>query len=222
MLWKFKRKPIVVTVHGFGAKTSHEMDDLAAFLKQNHYEVVQFNLYDIHDPNDAKSGSWIMRAEQAIRTAFEKTDEVYLIGFSMGGVIASYLATLFPVQCLILIAPAFHYVNLQLAKTTTKKKFSSSPSSSLSPSKAQTKTFTEIISQYKESITHIDCPILILHGTKDEVIDPSSSIAEYKRIPHDRKRLLFIEGAPHRMLYTPEYEKTAFSIILMMLQGKLM
>lgn len=220
MLWKFKKKPIVVTIHGFGAKTSHEMDDLASFLRKNHYEVVQFDLYDIHDPNDAQLSSWVMRAEQALRTAFEKTDEVYLIGFSMGGVIASYLGTLFPIQCLILVAPAFHYINLQLAKTTTKKKFSS-PSPSLSPSKAQTKTFTEIVSQYKGSIAHIDCPILILHGTKDEVIDPSSSTTEYKRIPHDRKRLLFIEGAPHRLLYTPEYEKTAFSIILMMLQGKL-
>ena len=29
MLWNFKKKPVVVTIHGFGAKTSSEMDDLA-------------------------------------------------------------------------------------------------------------------------------------------------------------------------------------------------
>lgn len=222
MLWNFKKKPIVVTIHGFGAKTSSEMDDLASFLKKNGYEVIQFDLYDISDPEDADLNSWIGKAEQAMKNAFEKTDEVYLIGFSMGGVIASYLATLFRVKCLILVAPAFHYINLQMAKTATKKTFSSSSSAKgPSPSKAQTKTFTGIIDRYKESITHVDCPILILHGTKDEVIDPSSSSLEYKRIRHERKRLLLIEDAPHRLLYTKEFEPTAFSIILLMLKGKL-
>ncbi len=223
MLWKFKKRPVVVTVHGFGARTSHEMDDLAAFLKQNHYDVVQFNLYDINDPTDANIKAWIERAEQALQNAFRKTDEVYLLGFSMGGVIASYLATLFPVKCLILVAPAFHYINLQMAKTATKKTFSSSSSSTkVSPSRAQTKAFTEIVNMYKESIAHIECPVLILHGTKDEVIDYSSSVSEYKRIPHERKRLLLVEGAPHRMLYTKAFENTAFQIILAMLQGKLL
>lgn len=222
MFFKFRKKPIVLTVHGFGQKRHHEMDDLAAFLSRQGYEVIQFDLYDLNNPSDADIHKWIERAEQAMKKALSKSSEVYVVSFSMGGVISSYLATIYPIKALVLVAPAFQYINLQLAKTITMKTFSStSPSASKAPSKAQTKAFTEIVSRFKESIAHVTCPILILHGTKDEVIDPSSSHSAFKKIDHPKKCLLYLEGAPHRLLYTKEFEKPAFSIILSMLQGKL-
>lgn len=38
--------------------------------------------------------------------------DVILIGFSMGGVIAAHLAAVKPVKKLILLAPAFNYINV--------------------------------------------------------------------------------------------------------------
>lgn len=220
MFWNFKKKPVVITVHGFGLKTHHEMDDLASFLKTHGFEVVQFDLYDPTKADDANRNDWIKRAEQIVSEAIAKNKDVYLLGFSMGGVIASYLATIYPVKALILVAPAFQYINLQMAMNIAKKVFSNT--SVPSPSKAQTKTFTEIVNQYRESISEVDQPVLMIHGTKDEVIDPSSSSNAFKKIKHDQKQLVFIEGAPHRLLYTEAYEKIAFWIILTMLEGKLL
>ena len=70
------------------------------------------------------------------------------------------------------------------------------------------------------SIANLDCPVLILHGTEDEVINPSSSTEFYGRIRHDRKRLIFLEGAHHRMLYDGFMEETADWIILDFIEGK--
>lgn len=94
----------------------------------------------------------------------------------MGGVIASYLASIYHVRSLILVAPAFQYLDLanitnhgiKIVKNLAKKSVSV-------PSASQTKAFQTIINQYKESIYHIDCPVTIFHGTKDEVIPVESS-----------------------------------------------
>ncbi|WP_300957763.1 alpha/beta hydrolase, partial [Faecalibaculum rodentium] len=78
----------------------------------------------------------------------------------------------------------------------------------------------EIVDNCRGSIANLDCPVLILHGTEDEVINPSSSTEFYGRIRHDRKRLIFLEGAHHRMLYDGLMEETADWIILDFIEGK--
>lgn len=49
---------------------------------------------------------WAASAERAYQELTTRYDEVYLIGHSMGGLIATHLASLFPVQRMVLYAPA--------------------------------------------------------------------------------------------------------------------
>lgn len=49
---------------------------------------------------------WEASAERVYRRLSERYDEVYLIGHSMGGLIATHLASLFPVSRMVLYAPA--------------------------------------------------------------------------------------------------------------------
>src|SRR5699024_10116542 len=49
---------------------------------------------------------WLQAAEDALQSLKEKYTQVYLIGFSMGGMIAAYLAAKFKVDKLVLLAPA--------------------------------------------------------------------------------------------------------------------
>jgi esterase/lipase len=214
-LLKRKKKPLVFTVHGFGRNRSHEFDSLATYLKKKKYEVVQFDMYDIKDANDANYKEWIKKAENALEHAMKKNNNIIILGFSMGGVIASYLASVFKVHSLILCAPAFEY--LDLSKVTNLFKKSDQPG----PSSKQYQTFTKIVSQYKESISHVDCPVLFIHGANDEVISYSSSAHAYKKIKHDKKRLIYLEGAKHRFLYDGKMEHTAFVIIEKMLEDDL-
>lgn len=219
-LFNKKNKPLVVTIHGFGQNRSHELDNLAQYLKEHGYPVVQFDIYSLEDSTDANAKEWLARCEKQMQQAFARSRDVVLVGFSMGGVIAAWLASVYQVQKLVLVAPAFHYLDFEkIAKSVTKsvsrKKDTSVPGS------AQTKAFREVVSLCKDSIDHIHCPTLILHGTADEIIDPSSSHDAWKRLGTNTKRLLYLEGAGHKMLYDGQMEKTPFSIILSFLEGNL-
>ena len=133
----------------------------------------------------------------------------------------SYLASIYHVRSLILVAPAFQYLDLanitnhgiKIVKNLAKKSVNV-------PSASQTKAFQTIINQYKESIYHIDCPVTIFHGTKDEVIPVESSKNIYSNIP-GKKRLIYIEGGKHRMLYDGIMEECIFTLIDDALEDKL-
>lgn len=220
-LFKRNKKPLVVTVHGFGKNRSSEMDGLCTFLQAHGYETMQFDIYDLDNGLDADPKEWIRRCERKMQEAFSINRRVILAGFSMGGVIASYLATVYRVEKLILVAPAFRYLDFEkiaksVSKTVTGRKGDEVPSS------AQTKAFRDVVALCKDSIGRVECPVLILHGTEDEVIDPSTSHEAYKKIPHNRKRLLFLEGGRHRLLYDGRLEDTADRLILDFMNGKLM
>ena len=128
-LFNRRKKPIIVTIHGFGRNLSHEFDSLARYLKAKKYEVIQFDMYDLNNPNDANHKDWVQRCEAKLGLAIKENPNVILIGFSMGGVIASYLASIYKVQSLILCAPAFEYLDIK--KVTGLFKKSDKPSQKL-------------------------------------------------------------------------------------------
>lgn len=216
-----RKKELIVTIHGFGTQASKEMQPLCAFLKKEGYRCISFDIFNPNDPEDIDVKTWIHRCESQMRQAFKHHENVILIGFSMGGVIASYLASIFPVKQLILVAPAFNYMDLSKIEKAGKGMLSSS-SKKAEMSFAQKQAFMNVVSSYRGSIAMVDCPVLFLHGTADEVIPPKSSRKAYFAVPHDQKRLYFLEGARHRVLYDGKMEKAAFALILDMLQGRLL
>ena len=183
MLFRYER-PILFTVHGFGRNVSNEFNPLAAYFKKKHYPVVQFNMYDLNDDNDVDYNQWIQRAEDKLRHTLKAGRPVIILGFSMGGVIASYLASIYPVRSLILVAPAFQYLDLpKVTKQGVKFVKELGNKEKDEAASKRTKAFTRIVSNYKESINAVDCPVLILHGLNDEVIPLDSSKNAYEKIP---------------------------------------
>lgn len=210
--FKKKQKTVIITIHGFGRNVKHEFDPFVEYVDSKRFEIVQFNMYDPYDPKDDNHTKWINKAETVMNQY--RHQEIILLGFSMGGVIASYLASIYKVKKLILIAPAFQYLDLsiitqhgvKLVKNINKK-------TEQIPSASQTKAFQTIVSKYKESIQQVDCPVFIFQGTSDEVIPLESSKNAYKKI-HGPKRLIFIEGGKHRIMYDGKMEKCIFNLIL--------
>ncbi|MCF0259827.1 MAG: alpha/beta fold hydrolase [Erysipelotrichaceae bacterium] len=215
-----KPKQTVVCVHGFGRNLSHEFDPLKAFLQEKGYDVVTFDMYDPNDPSDCNYKDWIEKAEKMMSSVISRGRSVILVGFSMGGVIASYLASIYPVTRLILVAPAFHYMNLHQVDKTVKGVFNSDDGNTSMP-RSMTKAFQEIVDRYGASITHISCPVLMIHGTDDDIILPSSSKRAFQDIPHSKKRLIYVEGGGHKMLYDGKQEKTVHTLVLNMIEDSL-
>jgi esterase/lipase len=223
-MWPFskKKEDLIVLVHGFGTKASKEFIPLENHLHALGYETLSFDLFDPTDISDTDETQWIKRAEENLQQAFKQNKNIILLGFSMGGVIASYLASVYPIKKLILVAPAFSYINLDKVEksiyTFLKSLVISSPETFVQKG---AKAFTQIVSQYKNSIAHVDCPVLLLQGSEDEIIPPKSSIWAYEQIGHDNKRLYFLQGAYHRMLYDGRMEQSVFVLIDAMLADKI-
>lgn len=198
---KQNEKPIIVCFHGFGRRQKDEFLSLQRILKD--YEFVIPNLYNIEDETDTDWTHWISRAENAINDLVNSGKKIILVGFSMGGVIATYCATKPNVEKLILLAPAFEYINLNnateyVASLFEKKEKDDSPYPEL-PSSFTT-TFTSLVNNCRPTIDDIQVPTLIFHGLEDEVIHYSSSRKFYKKIPASVKHLYLIEDVHHRIL----------------------
>ena len=218
----FSKKDIIVTVHGFGHRTLHEMDRIKAYLEKQNFEVWTYAYFSPEDPEDTVLHAWIERNEDMVRKALSTGRKVHLLGFSMGGVIASYLASVFPVESLLLAAPAFYPIDFsQVERAVKQKVFSSGGKNEQSMSREHTQTFLKVVSNYRNSIFQVDCPVLILHGTSDEVISWHSSERICSLLSASSVRLLYIEGAHHRFLYDGYCERIVFPIIRDYFRGEM-
>lgn len=213
-------KPVLYCVHGYGVRRTVEFQWLREYFEQLGYRVVTPELFDQTDATDIIASAWIKRASDGLEMLVAQKETIWLVGFSMGGVIASHLASKYNVERLVLLAPAFEYLTFksvmgkveEAARSVIRKP--ERPFSEYPPlPDAFFPVFRETVALCKESITQVFCPVLILHGTADQTIPPSSSKFAYAKIPHADKLLLIIENAPHRMLDEPEMNQDILRII---------
>jgi len=109
------RKAILI-IHGFAGGT-YDQEYLANELElENHFDVYTFTSPG-HDNSHSKikMEDWIEKAElQTERLIKNGYKNIYLIGHSMGGVIATHIASKYKeVKKLVLAAPAFHFLSVK-------------------------------------------------------------------------------------------------------------
>lgn len=97
-----------------------DINDFACLLPflEKHYEHIERITYPGHGPGeDYREFSGPMTIELVEKT-FEKLSQEYdaidVIGYSMGGALASYLASKYEVRKLVLLSPANKYFNFRL------------------------------------------------------------------------------------------------------------
>lgn len=223
---------VIITVHGYGRRRKHEMDNLVLWAKQDPQlsaiPIIQFDLYDLFDETDCQWRQWISRAKTVINEQELQNRRITLVGFSMGGVIASYLAaTSSHVEKLILLAPAFQYVNMEsvtsaIAKGATSLFNNDAAAAEITLPKTFYSAFTEVVRYCKPYIEQVHCPILLLHGDEDEVIAVKSSIYAYDKIPHAQKKLIILHQGHHRLLMDEKVNWEVYQIMRLFLLGQIL
>lgn len=218
--------PILITIHGYGRRRKHEFDNLALWGKKDGYEIIQFDMYDLFDENDNDWMNWISKAKEVVDTYKDSGRDIYLIGFSMGGVIASYLASTCEIKKLILLAPAFQYMNVEnitgiITKSAVSLWTNEKKEEIVIPKSFYT-TFTEIIKNLKKYIAYVDCPILMIHGDQDEVISVKSSINAFDKIAHLKKKLIILHNGQHRLLMDERVNWECYQIMKLFLDDKIL
>ena len=127
----FKRNRYAkLIVHGFAGGTYDE-EDIANYLELNkNFDVYQFTLPG-HAKNLSKVGheEWIMYSEEKLKWLIHNGySKIYLLGHSLGGVIATYLATKYrEVKKLVLAAPAFQYLDILGEESSVKNSIKLAP-----------------------------------------------------------------------------------------------
>jgi esterase/lipase len=209
-----KLRKAVLMIHGFAGGV-YDAENLSRYLQLNRkLDVFTFTLpgheKGVKLNNEYKE--WVKKSEDELQFLIDNGyNSIYIIGHSMGGVIATYLASKYKnvVKKVILAAPAFKYLyvddkGLQIVKTIKNspdilKGYPTTEVVSrffqLSPTAL--KEFMRLVKKYYNTPLKIDQPIMIIHGTEDKIVPESSTDYVYNSVKSKCKVYVTVQGANH-------------------------
>lgn len=205
------RKAVLI-IHGFAGGT-YDQERLANYLERHaKLDVYSFTLpgHEKRTFKTAKYQEWIKASEEMIDSLIKDGyRSIYLIGHSMGGVIATYLSSKYPqVKKLVLAAPAFNYLVVE-GESSTMDKFKSGINMVINNDRDEVFTrflklpitsfseFTKLVDKYKDSYKDVNVPTLILQGDKDTLVPIKSSMELYENLPVKEKNLVILNDYTH-------------------------
>ena len=202
-------------IHGFGGSLE-DIKPLAAVLKENGYLIscpqLKGHTGKRKDLKGVKYQEWIDSAEEDLKTLLTSCEKVYLIGFSMGGLIAVNLACKYNIAGIVTLNTPIYYwdipkilsniyrgiVNRDLRKMKFYLKASLSfPLSALF-------NFRLLLAKTKPLIKNVKCPAFIGQALDDDTVRKSSAEFIYRHISTKKKTLKFYKNSGHLILWSKE------------------
>lgn len=225
------RKKAILMIHGFVGGNY----DFGNF----HNELQLYRKFDVytytlpaHDKiivKDVKYNEWLDESKKQIEFLINHGyKEIYLIGHSMGGVIAAYLASHYPqVKKLVLAAPAFRYfyfkdgkVDIKNLNNTLKNLteiFKGEDTEQIVSRILKTPIttmieFTKLVTHCENCVNYITCPTLTIRGTADIIVPSESTDYVYNAIKSKTNILISIKNLNHEC-FTNKNSKEITNII---------
>lgn len=217
----------VILIHGFNEDCEISFSQFLSSVKLKRYAIIKHTISGHGNSNDEFNyNSELNEIEDLAKKVTSKYKEVTVIGFSLGGVLASYIASRYKIDKLILIAPAFKYISsgsipkhfLLTAKEVIKSRNIKQGLDNFISSNFKDKdtfiqdlidhehelpsltNFIRLVEIVKSRIEEINCPTLIIHGECDELIPISSSLYILSKVSNKNKHLIIAPTMLHRVL----------------------
>jgi len=217
------KKTKCLIIHGFGGGV-HEVKPLAEYLTGYGYDVVcpilKGHSATRQDMKKATYMNWIDSAECELIRLKEIGDEILLIGFSMGGLIAFNLACKHHIKAIVTInTPIFYWNIYQVFRNIVddmKNKKSNHikrylQAKKISPFSAMIQ-FLLLLRQTKPKLKKIDCPILIIQAEDDDTVRRKSVDYINKHVSSDRKKIRYFQKGGHLILLSPMAEQVMLCV----------
>jgi carboxylesterase len=221
-------------IHGFTG-APFEVNPLAEFLSERtDWDIVVPTLPGHGDNLQLKgiqSTQWMNCAEEELQTLMNRNDEVYIIGFSMGGLIASDLSVRYPIKKLVLLSAAIKYIHLPQILIEVRSMIKAGITGKLLKNEwflhyqrkinqtplSATRQFRKVVKFTMPSIKKVTIPTFIAQGEKDGIVPPYSANLIYKQILSEEKQLYFDPNSRHLICHADANEEL-FNRILTFLQ----
>ena len=229
MLKIMNMRKAILLIHGF-AGGSYDYGDLGNDLQvYRNFDVFTFTLpgHDKLKINNVTKEDWIKAGEKQIEKIIKNGyKSIYIIGHSMGGIIASHLASKYKeVKKLVLAAPAFKYLSFKEDKIDIVESIKKVPklfidydsdiviSRILKAPILTIKEFMDLAETHTNDVKNITIPTLILHGTKDELVPVDSVNYVYDNIGSSSVTLIELNEITHEVFTNDRYEEIKKIII---------
>lgn len=226
-------KKAILLIHGF-AGGNYDYNSLNNDLElYNSFDVYTFTLpgHDKTIINKVTKDDWIREAEYQIEKLIKwGYKKIYVIGHSMGGVIAVHIAKKYPqVKKLVLASPAFRYFTFKDDKLDIIASLKQTPellkdydvddvfSRFFKIPIMTTMEFIKLVNEYSNEVKDVVCPTLILWGKEDIIVPFDSAKYVYDNIRSDSVTLYEIAGVTHDTFRNDRYNEI-LSIITVFLK----
>ena len=212
----------VLLAHGFEA-SPNEVRELAEYLAQRNITVYAVRLKghgtNVKDLDNAKWQEWYNDYENGYNELSKITKKIVVAGHSLGGAIALRLAEQKDTAGVISLASPIGLKDKRAKNAWLIKYFKKYEARNITEeekkyyydkySAAAVEQFVNFIEVYKQNLSEITEPVLIIQLSNDNQIDSNSANYIYQNVKSKDKNLIII-GATGHGLFGGDYKKSVY------------
>ncbi|MFC3209478.1 alpha/beta hydrolase [Planomicrobium okeanokoites] len=214
----------VLMIHGFTGGP-FEVQPFADYIEEKTDWMVKIPTLPGHgetlDLRNKTAESWMMAAELALKELKKQTDKVMIVGFSMGGLIAMYLAMRYKIEKIVLLSAAVKYISagqmleeIRLAAAdAVKGQIAQNPLFHLYEYKllntpvSSAFEFLRVVKMVEPYYDKLTLPVCIVQGKKDGIVPLSAAEHIYNQIGSVEKEIYHSDNGKHLICYSDDCEE---------------
>jgi len=222
----------VYIIHGFSSST-YETKELAQFLGNFGFHTMTNNLpghgMTAQDCNNITYDNWLDAVKQDVAKLISNSEKTYIIGCSMGGSIALYISSLFPVNGCVVGGAVLKFNNPFTVHITNRLlcRFIKLKQKKIINTNQNVKfygyteyplialnEFRKMNNIIMKKLSKIKSPMLIIHSKSDRLSLPDNVNIIYDNIKSEIKEKYFVNKAHHNLFDSNPDQKNIFNKIV--------
>lgn len=226
----------VLCIHGYTGGP-YEVEPFADFIEEHTDWTVKVPTLPGHGKTlrlrRMKAEHWMMEAEMALRELKKEVDRVIIVGFSMGGLIAMYLALRYKVDRLVLLSAAAKYISAPQLLNEIKETLADAAKGKLGDNQffqqykyklthtpmGSTAEFLKVVKMVEPHYRQIQVPVIIVQGKKDGIVPVSAAEHIFDNIGSEEKHIIHSDSGKHLICYSDDCEDWFMQVLGFMRKG---